>query len=152
MRPPPLLLPALLTALLLTGCASGSETVGAGDGDASPRATSTSRDADRVQSIRTKFRFYLQDACATGDPARVHPRCGRFVTEIRNALPQIHRDVPEAAGAARTTEAALDRYARAGCEGAPGSLGAGDPGACAEALTAVQQAVRGLADALGVPG
>ncbi|NIB33161.1 hypothetical protein HBB16_17755 [Pseudonocardia sp. MCCB 268] len=65
-------------------------------------------------------------------------RCGRLPSRD----PQRAESTGRTSGGRRRRaddRAALDRYAPA-ARGAPGSLGAGDPGACAEALTAVQQA------------
>lgn len=145
------LLAPVVTVAVVAGCSTGPATIGERTG--SPAAPTTdARTSDRTEALRTKFAFYLRDGCATDDPARVYPRCSRFVTEIRNALPQVRRDAPDAAGQAGATEVALDRFAAAGCTGAPGSLGAGDAASCGAALAQVQREVRALAAALGVTG
>lgn len=142
------LLVPVVTLALVGGCSTGPATIGERTGSPSAAPTTDARAADRTEALRTKFAFYLRDGCATADPAQVFPQCGRFVTEIRNTLPQVRRDAPEAAGPAEATEAALDRFTADGCEGTPGALGAGDAASCGPALARVQQEVRDLGAAV----
>ncbi|WP_226350761.1 hypothetical protein [Pseudonocardia sp. ICBG601] len=73
----------------------------------------------RLEALRTKFRFYAQDPCWSGDAAKVFPRCGRFTTEIRNVLPQVRQDAPRAATQADLVGKALDDFAAKGCQADP---------------------------------
>lgn len=135
-----------LTALVLAGCSTGPATIS--ERSSTPTATTDARSADRTEALRTKFAFLEGDPCAQDDPAAAFPRCGRFITEIRNTIPQVRRDAPAAGARAGSTEAALDRFTAAGCEGNPGTLGGGDPARCGPALAQVQREVRALATAV----
>lgn len=136
--------------LVLSGCSSGPATLDRAPDDSGPGTSSSDRVGDPgAESLRTKFRYFSADGCLTRDPAEVFGRCARFTGEIRNVLPQIRRDVPAAADQADATEQALDRFATAGCEAGPGTLGGGDPATCGPAYRQVQEAVQGLASAVG---
>ncbi|WP_143105307.1 hypothetical protein [Pseudonocardia ammonioxydans] len=143
---------AVVALFVLAGCSSGPATIEQ-DPDTGRSGTSASAPAgsDGAQALRTKFRFFTQDACYSADPAEAFGRCARFTTEIRNVLGQVRQDVPAATAQADATEQALDGFASAGCEAEPGTVGGGDPATCAPAYRQVQEAVQGLATAVGAP-
>ncbi|MBP2370608.1 hypothetical protein [Pseudonocardia parietis] len=136
--------------LVLSGCSSGPATLDRAPDDSGPGTSSSDRVGEPgAESLRTKFRYFSADGRLTRDPAEVFGRCARFTGEIRNVLPQIRRDVPAAADQADATEQALDRFATAGCEAAPGMPGGGDAATCGPAYREVQEATQGLATAVG---
>lgn len=143
--------PLVVAALLLTGCSADRSAATSGkDTEPWPGQSASDRvGAPGLEALQTKFRFYAQDPCWSGDPTRVFPRCGRFTTEIRNALPQVRQDAPAAAAQADLVGQALDRFAAAGCEADPGTLSEGDAGTCGPAFRDVQETVQGMATAAG---
>ncbi|WP_224389588.1 hypothetical protein [Pseudonocardia sp. ICBG1293] len=141
----------LATTLLLTGCSADRPAASsAADTEPWPGQTASDRvGAPGLEALRTKFRFYAQDPCWSADPAAVFPRCGRFTTEIRNALPQVRQDAPAAAAQADLVGKALDDFAAQGCQADPGTLAEGDASVCGPAFRAVQETVQGMATAAG---
>ncbi|ALE74744.1 hypothetical protein Ae168Ps1_4471c [Pseudonocardia sp. Ae168_Ps1] len=140
---------AVAALLVLAGCGTGPATTRTTTGEGT--SASDRVGAPGLDALRTKFRFFAEDTCFDGDPAQVFPRCGRFVTEIRNVVGQVRRDAPAAAPQADATEAAVDRFT-AGCATDPGTVGGGDPATCGPAFREVQEAVQGMATAVGAPG
>lgn len=140
----------VVVLLVLAGCSTGPASIEqAPDTDGSGTSASERVGSEGAQALRTKFRFFTQDACYSADPAEVSGRCARFMGEIRNVLPQVRQDIPAATDQADATEQALDRFATAGCEAGPGTLGDGDPATCGPAYREVQEATQGLATAVG---
>ncbi|MEQ3554270.1 hypothetical protein WIS52_27710 [Pseudonocardia nematodicida] len=138
---------AVLVALALAGGCGGPDTI---ERDPASRpAGSAPGDPAGLEALQTKFGFYARDTCYSGDPAEVYSRCGRFATEVRNALPQVERDAPAAAGRAAATAEVLDRFAASGCEPPPGTAGGGDPATCGPLFGEVQGQVQELVGAVG---
>lgn len=134
------------------GCSTGPATIERTDPPASDQQSASDRvGGEGGDALRTKFRFFAADACASDAPPETYPRCARFTTEIRNVIPQVRGDVPAAAGAADAAEQALDRFAAAGCEASPDTVGTGDPGICGPAFGEVQRTTREMAHAVGAP-
>lgn len=153
--PRPFRAAACLVALAIAaaGCSTGPATIERTDPPASDQQSASDRvGGEGADALRTKFRFFAADVCATGAPAETYPRCARFTTEIRNVVPQVRGDVPAAAGTADAAEQALNRLAAAGCEAAPGSAGTGDPATCGPLFAEVQRTTREMARAVGTPG
>jgi hypothetical protein len=143
---------AVAALLVLAGCSTGPATIEQAPPPGDGTSASDRVGAPGLDALRTKFRFFAEDACFDGDPAQAFPRCGRFVTEIRNVVGQVRRDAPAAAPQADLTEQSLDRFTGAGCAADPGTLGGGDPAVCGPAFREVQEAVQGMATAVGAPG
>lgn len=141
----------LVAALLLAGCSADRPAASsAKDTQPWPGQTASERvGAPGLEALRTKFRFFAQDPCWSDDPAKVFPRCGRFTTEIRNALPQVRQDAPAAAAQADLVGKALDDFAAKGCQADPGTLAEGDAAVCGPAFRAVQETAQGMATAAG---
>ncbi|ANY07855.1 hypothetical protein AFB00_17860 [Pseudonocardia sp. HH130630-07] len=137
----------MIALLVVGGCASGPATTRSVQGEGA--SASDRVGAPGLEALRTKIGFFTRDPCASGDAAEVFARCGRFTTEVRNAIGQVRRDAPDATPQADATEQALGRFAETGCEAAPGTVGEGDPAVCGPAFAAVQDAVQGMADAVG---
>ncbi|MFP5023276.1 hypothetical protein [Pseudonocardia phyllosphaerae] len=140
---------AVAAACTLAGCASGPATLERGS--PAPRSNTASDEvgAPGLEALRTKTGFLTRDECATGPPAQVFTRCGRFTVEVRNIVGQVRRDAPAAGSRADATEQALDRFSDARCQASPGAVGGGDPAVCGPAFAAVQAGVQGIAGAVG---
>jgi hypothetical protein len=145
---------AMLLALLVTGCTrefGPGETARGASGAPGANVDAT------TDAARTKLSLQVQDPCYAGDARQAWPRCARWVEETASSA----RTAAEASGSAPADPAVVagaaavaaghDAFLGRGC--GTGATGAqADAGACVGALTQTRNGVRGLAQALHVPG
>lgn len=134
-------------AAVLVGCGGGQAVEVSGPPE--PTFPPGQVPAATLSDLRTKLASIAQDECARDDPATIYPTCGRFVTEVRAALPAVREQAPAGTAAADAVDAGVGRFLGSGCAAAPNSGPTGDPRVCSPALATLQADLRTLVGAVG---